>query len=102
MSGVKGMRWGHHKVPTSEDHTRVDQTKQKAKAGGTKALSNRELQDAINRLNLEQQFKRLNPSKTEKAVRFVADILLGVGKQQIIRVANDVAAKQVGNLIKKD
>lgn len=105
--GVKGMRWGVRrdrggsgKAPNSDDHERAVATRKKARSGGgTKALSNKELQDLITRANLESQFKRLHPSRSEAAVRFAADILLGVGKQQISRIANDYAGKQVGKMM---
>ena len=66
--GIKGMHWGVRrgrnvsaKHPPSEDFTRTRATKQQAKESGTKSLSNKEMQDVINRLNLEQQYARLNP-----------------------------------------
>lgn len=101
--GVKGMHWGTRSnapAPT-EDHVRTADVKTRAKNDGLKTLSNKELQDAINRMNLEQQYKRLNPSKTKKGLQFAADILLGVGKQQLIRVVSDIAGKQVDKAIKK-
>jgi hypothetical protein len=102
--GVKGMRWGTRRAstPASEDHARAADAKARAKSDGVKTLSNKELQDAINRMNLEQQYNRLNPSKTKKGLQFAADILLGVGKQQLIRVVSDVAGKQVDKAIKKN
>lgn len=104
--GVKGMKWGVHRMPSSggsasEDASRAREISTKAKTGGTKALSNKELQDLITRQNLEQQYARLNPSKTKKAVQLVADILLGVGKQQAIRVLNDAATKGLNAATKK-
>lgn len=84
--GVKGMRWGRRKsvVPTevtvsaepgrrakatggtgqraSEDAQRTAVYKQKAKASTTDSLSTKELQELVNRMNLEQQYSRLaNP-----------------------------------------
>lgn len=102
--GIKGMRWGVRKdrkrtVPISDDARQAEEAKRKAKAGGTKALSNRELQILVTRLNLEQQYSRLNPSRTQKAARFVRELLVGVGKQQAIRVANDYAARQISDLL---
>lgn len=100
--GVKGMHWGRHKNTPgpSEDHARATEAKTKAKAGGVKALSNKELQDAINRMNLEQQYNRLNPKASTKAIKFVADILLGVGKQEAIKFVGGVAAKQIAKATK--
>lgn len=105
--GVKGMKWGVHRtasqlsVGPSADAERAAAAKKTIKVGGTKALSNAELQHLVTRLNLERQLKQINPSNKEKAARFAADLLLGVGKQQVTRIATDVAAKQVSNLLKK-
>lgn len=83
--GVKGMKWGRRmsegtssvevsttvkpgqKVvakggkgqPPHEDAIRVATAKQKAKSSTTDSLSNKELQDLVNRMNLEQQYSRL-------------------------------------------
>lgn len=105
--GVKGMKWGTRQTKppakSSGDWKSFKRVTDKAKSGGgTKALSNKEMQAFIHRANLEAQFKRLNPSKKEKALQFVADTLLGVGKQQAARVANDVASKQIAKLLKGD
>jgi hypothetical protein len=105
--GVKGMKWGVRSShtsssPGSEDHMRVTSIKSKVKKdGGTKSLSNKELQDLINRINLERQFKTLHPSPQSKAVKFAADLLLGVGKQQITKLATDFATKAVAEALKK-
>jgi 2'-5' RNA ligase len=129
QSGVKGMKWGVRKdMPSgSSGQVHVEQKKsgklvttggvghkphfqavekvvaqQIARKSGVHALSNKELQDVVNRMNLEQQFVRLSPqSKRQKASKLVAEILLGVGKQQVTRVANDVASQQVGKILIK-
>lgn len=102
--GVKGMRWGVRNADppsASGDAETFRGIKTKAKAGGVKSLSNKELQDFIQRANLEQQYHRLNPSAKKKALRFTADILLGVGKQQAARLAGDLATKLLSDLLKK-
>lgn len=105
--GVKGMKWGVRRStssssPGSEDHQRAAAVKQKARSGGgTKALSNKDLQDAITRMNLERQYHTLTPSKKKQAAKFVSEILLGVGKQQATKLASDFAAQQVAGLLKK-
>lgn len=100
--GIKGMKWGVRRrdpsIPASEDHQRLATVKQKSKAGGTKSLSNKEIQDYLARLNLERQFNQTKPSGM--AGKFISDLLLGVGKQQITKVASDAAGKQVGGLLK--
>ena len=102
--GVKGMRWGVRNADrpaASGDAVAFRDIKTKAKKGGVSALSNKELKEFNERANLEQQYHRLNPSAKKKALQFTADILLGVGKQQAMKLAGDVAAKQIANLLKK-
>lgn len=82
--GIKGMRWGRRKsdpgtsaltitsnpgqkvmakggknLPAHDDAVKVATAKQKAKGSTTDALSTKELQDLVNRMNLEQQYDRL-------------------------------------------
>lgn len=88
--GIKGMRWGRRKAdgtsavevttkavpgkkvvakggqnhPAAPDAVRVAKLKQKAKVSTTDALDTKELQDLVNRLNLEQQYSRLTSEKS--------------------------------------
>lgn len=74
--GVKGMHWGVRKSGSggkgsapaakaapkprvSEDAKNVEKAFVKIGKGGTDSLSNHELQNVVNRLNLEQQYSRL-------------------------------------------
>lgn len=64
--GVKGMKWGVRKksssaskTPPSADAKRSMDIKKQAKTDGLKTLSNKDLQDFINRKNLEKQYKTL-------------------------------------------
>lgn len=129
--GVKGMKWGVRrknpsgssgptpvtvkavpgkKVKTSggqghkpsADAKTAAVFKQKARSSTTDVLSNAELEALVKRMNLEQQYARLAPKTPQKAAgKFIADLLLGTGKQQAARVANDVAAQQVSKLLRK-
>lgn len=77
--GVKGMKWGQRKRDSgdgggvskkeddSEDFTRTADIAVKAKAGGIRTLSNKELQDLVTRINLEQNFNRINTPEAKKA-----------------------------------
>lgn len=103
--GVKGMRWGVRKSDPgagassggSEDHQKVVAVKTKIKSGGTKSLSNQELQDFITRANLEKQFNSLNKGSQQKVSKFITDFLLEFGKQQARQFANE----QLRALLKK-
>jgi hypothetical protein len=66
--GIKGMKWGVRRSdkqlaadrpPASEDVLKVDQHKATIEAGTTRALSNKELKELVDRMNLEQQYSDL-------------------------------------------
>lgn len=93
--GVLGMKWGvrrsdkelararrrRSKVPPSEDAAKAAESLKKAKKGGPKALTNKELQELNQRLNLEQQYNRLTnqKSKLQKGQDRVK-MIIGLGK----------------------
>lgn len=104
--GVKGMKWGHRKAetdrpPAHSDAIKAKEYKSRAKRGSVDALSTAELQELVQRQNLERQFSSLNPSATKKGTKIVADILLNAGKQQAARAVNDYVGRKVGDLTKK-
>jgi len=90
--GTKGMRWGIRKGkgtpthPVSEDHATVQAHTQKAKEGGVKALSNKELQDVITRKNLEKQHRELvgGGNKFDKGHKHIKKIL------SVAKTLNDI------------
>lgn len=81
--GIKGQKWGIRNRnkkpvgPTSKDFKKS----RKLQKRGSAALTNKELQDVNTRLNLEQNFHRMNPSKKAKGEAKVKAILgtIGVG-----------------------
>lgn len=119
--GVKGMRWGFRKgsggvstgrkakakAPSSEDFKKAASAKTKIKSGGTKTLSNDELQSLVKRMNLEKQYAELSVRDKRKVVgaKVVGDILQettkGVVKGQATRLGNQLAQDQIDKLIKK-
>lgn len=118
--GVKGQKWGVRrrvgsggsthaksmselrKTHTSEDATKATHVHEKIKAGGTKTVSNAELQHLVNRMNLEQQFSRLSASskQTSKGKKFAKEVLGNVAKQQVTALATRAATKLVGAALK--
>lgn len=74
--GIKGMRWGVRRsekqlhsgkgTNVSEDHANAAAAKAKVKKHGVKSLSNKELQDVINRMNLEQSYARSKEAESSK------------------------------------
>lgn len=89
-AGVKGMKWGVRKKRSlSRDHTTVRTIRKKRGA----ELNNANLQKAINRINLENQYKKLNPSK---ASRYIAAVVAaGVTANKVIAFTRSPAGKVI-------
>lgn len=94
--GIPGMRWGKRKAkPTydksvkvggkprppraSEDAKASQSYQDKVKAGGTAALSTKELQQLVTRQNLEQQYARLNPAPVSMGQKIMGDLMPVIG-----------------------
>lgn len=113
--GVRGMRWGvrrdgrvgvskskGHEVPASEDAKKANTYHDRAHKHGPASLSNQELQHLVTRMNLEQQYSRLQPpSGKQKAAKLVSDILVNVGKQQASKALSDLASQQISRQMKR-
>lgn len=103
--GVKGQKWGVRKDDSgghtiSEDARKANRAAKTAKKEGTDVLSNEDLQRLVTRMNLEKQYKTLSPATgSQKAGKFVADLLLTTGKQQAAKLINDQAAKQLAKVL---
>ena len=94
--GVKGMHWGKKKNPASADAAAKASTKTVAKKLGVHTISNHDLQTAIRRMQLEQDFKRLSVNEKSAASRWVSSTLLEIGKREVqTRVAKKVATTVV-------
>lgn len=124
--GVKGMKWGvkkakdsvsgarqeraaAKKAPASSDHDTATTARKKASQGGVSKLSNKELQDAITRMNLESQYKSLvakDPTPQQAALNYGKKIALSVAQDMAKTtaknvIANNVKDPRVAELIKK-
>lgn len=108
--GIKGMRWGVRRTKTeleapSEEHTQTITTRARAKSakGSTHALTNKELQDAITRMNLERQFTTLTTPPKSKGRVYIGKLLGQVGNQEVsalTRGQQGFITKQVTTQIK--
>jgi hypothetical protein len=122
--GVKGQKWGVRRKatvgaqevivsdrrkklktsggaghPAHSDAIRARKSGQVAKKSGYKALSNQELQAYTQRLNLEQQAKRLSFEDSSPPKKFVLKLLGQTGKQQASEVANQAASSAIKKTI---
>lgn len=99
--GVKGMRWGVRrgksaKEGPSAESKKATEIRSRAKRSKPKALTNAELRSAIERMNLEQQFKRLSTNERPVVTRFIASTLQEIGKREVqAAVAKKVAKAAV-------
>lgn len=121
--GVKGMRWGQRSTTTPASVSQKGK-KLKAKGGqaqpahpdavrkatiarvkkksGVNALSDKELQQYSNRLNLEQNVRRLEASSKSPGRRFVTNLLANTGKTAAQQAANELASRQVKKALGDD
>lgn len=115
--GVKGMHWGVHRDRTPVYVTVHHKPGKKIKAKGgtnqnahpdavqaaigkriakkstTDALSDRELQSLVNRMNLEQQYSRLSSGTKGEGRKFAEQQLRQHGQQSITKAIAKRAAK---------
>jgi hypothetical protein len=122
--GVKGMRWGVRKdrspvevttsskpggrvkakggqnQPASEDAVKAAQAHRIARKSTTDALSNKELQALVNRMNLEQQYNQLNSNgpRASAGRKFASEFLQNGGKDISINAIQE-GAKGATNLV---
>lgn len=95
--GKKGMKWGVRKASLSPEHASVKSIR-KSKA---KSLTDAELKQAIGRMNLEKQYKDLNPKGISKANKIALSILaIGTTINSAIIFANSPAGKAVVSGVK--
>lgn len=74
--GIKGMKWGVRRTPeqlghrTKSKRTKMDNTHEDYKKAhdskSVKKMSDAELRSRLNRLNMEQQYSKLNPTRVAR------------------------------------
>lgn len=113
--GVRGMKWGvrkarsSKKLPASEDAAAAKSAKKIVKKHGTQALSNKELQALVTRMNLEQQYSNLTSKSSSSAFDKIeigqkkVRTLIGVGKSvnDLAQFAQSPTGKAIASEIKK-
>lgn len=99
--GTKVVSEGGKHVPAHPDAMQAAASKQRAKSSTTDALSTKELQDLVTRMNLEQQYSKLSAGQTSAGRKFVNDLLMNTVKQQGTKIINEQAGKLVEDAMKK-
>lgn len=122
--GIKGMRWGVRRSkaelsgepepitikakpgkkivtsggknqPVSEDAKQAAVIKQKARASGSQSLSNDEMRILVNRMNLEQQYFKLNPRQKSLGERFLKEYAPPIAVEGLKYYQSDKLAKDL-------
>ena len=110
--GKKGMKWGvrkgRSKTPGTRGYSKDAKTsvrihrKAKASPVKVKALSNKEIEIFLKRVNLETRYREVTPSTSKKVMRVVKD-LLGMGKtvNEAFAFSNSPSGKAIQTSLKK-
>lgn len=83
--GVLGMRWGVRRTPeqlarSSKKTSSVHEDYKKAHdSKSVKEMSDAELRARVNRLNMEQQYSKMNPNTVQKGKNFTSNALKAIG-----------------------
>lgn len=82
--GIKGMKWGVRRTPEQLGHTPAEKQEHEdyKKAHDRKSvrtMSDTELRNRLNRLNMERQYSQMNPSSIERGHRAIKNALAVIG-----------------------
>lgn len=109
--GIKGQKWGIRRFqnkdgsltpagrkrqkqdngPIHEDYSKSHDTK------SVKSMSDKELRDRINRLNMERQYAQLTATEKSMGKKIVSEVLLNVGKE----LAKEYVKKHAKDVMEK-
>lgn len=82
--GIKGMKWGKRKAhPVTAEAKQKQGIKDKVKKTKVGSVSNADLQAAIKRMQLEQDFKRLSVNEKSGITRWISSTMLEIGKREV-------------------
>lgn len=101
--GILGMKWGVRRSPgqlsRSRGHKKSDDEHEDYKKvharKSTKTMSDAELKNRINRLQMERQYKQLTSKETSAGKKFVNDVL----RESAKNVASKYVSKGITKLI---
>lgn len=87
--GIRGMKWGIRRTETQLAGSRGDSSKaadhedysRAHSPASAKSMSDKELRDRINRLQMERQYAQLNATKVSVGRKFVQEVLVNAAKQ---------------------
>lgn len=124
--GIKGMKWGVRRFQRKDgsrtpagrkrygdgpddDNRDNESVSEKPKSSGSKKsvkeMTDAELNAAVNRLRLEQQYRQLSPEKVSLGKKFVdslqKDVIIPAAKEAGKNVVKDLMEKELKKSVKK-
>ena len=78
--GIKGMKWGIRRTPAQLGHRPAKPTTSQRKSE-MKKMSDTELRNRINRIQMEKQYMQLTAPEVNAGKKFVKDVLVNAAKQ---------------------
>lgn len=93
--GVRGMKWGVRKRRNESKRSRTFGSKGKKPVDPLKDMSDKDLREILNRLQMEQQFKNLSTPKRSAGAEFAKSVALSVVRTQVSNAANAGIAKGI-------
>lgn len=106
-AGVKGMKWGVRKKPaSSKGKAKPTKSKPSAqKSDKVSKMSDKELREAVTRMNLEKQYRDLSNPTKKSGENAVKKILKDSGKQiatkEVTRIGAALVSKYIAPKINK-
>lgn len=95
--GTKGMKWGVRKRRNERDRAKTFGRKGSPKPDPLKDMSDKDLREILNRMQMEQQYRSLSGSKkTNAGADFAKSIALNVARTQITNAINAEIGKALG------
>lgn len=108
--GVKGMKWGVRRTPaqlgrsTGSNHPTENLHDDYKRAHGTKSvksMSDSELRQRINRLQMEKQYNQLTQQECSSGKQFVKQVLRESAKQTASKYVSKYMSKGIDLIIKQ-
>lgn len=104
--GIFGMKWGVRRSPTQLASVRgasmenSSYTSKKDRKGTVRSMSDDELRQRINRLQMEKQYSQLTHREKSVGERFITNVLASAAQQTASKYVSQYMSKGVDAIIK--
>ena len=98
--GIKGMKWGIRRTPAQLGHRPAKTTTSQRKSE-MKKMSDTELRNRINRIQMERQYMQLTAPEVSAGKKFIKDVMVNAAKQTVTSYVSKYMNKGVEAVIKE-